>query len=491
MSLGNVESVGSDEIRTQDLEHVPAEMKKLATTFLSQLDSLRTALHFKPFEVDGRPGRAEFTIDIPIRPLQDEAVRHVPFPQIRDWNSVVVRLSRSGCFGTCPSYSVEIHGNGTVLYTGEGFVTVMGQHRATIAKDVVAQMVDAFRAANFYSLRDEYRWGATDLPTYTVSFSSDGKSKKLLDYAGQKVGMPESVSKLEETIDRLSGVERWTKGNADTVPALMAEHFDFKSDAASEILTNAADRGTADAVRDLVNAGVMVSAKPGPRGWGRAGSALDNAAFHGDVEKLRALLNAGAQDPQIKTTALEHAAVAGKLDAMRLLIQSGANPVDPNVLVGTASSGVPAVVEEILRYKPNVNARDQNGWTVLTACVDAHHYKDVGVDLEGVVRLFLEAGADPNLADNEGNTALILNARNLKIPEMLVAHGANVNAQAKNGFTPLLNAEPADLVRFLLAHGADLYAKDREGETALELARRMGPPEKAKLLEAAMNGNVN
>ena len=36
-----------------------------------------------------------------------------------DTKGTVVRLERSECYGTCPSYSVEIHGDGSVEYEGK------------------------------------------------------------------------------------------------------------------------------------------------------------------------------------------------------------------------------------------------------------------------------------------------------------------------------------------------------------------------------------
>jgi hypothetical protein len=149
-----------------------------------------------------------------------------------------------------------------VLYDGGSYVAITGSHRASVSSGVVSEMVETFRAADYFSLKDKYMWGATDLPTYKTSISIDGRTKEVVDYAGQQVGMPESVSKLEETIDRLSGVERWTKGNGETVPALMQEKFDFTSPKASEFLANVAQRGNAEAVRDLIAAGVIVSTEP-------------------------------------------------------------------------------------------------------------------------------------------------------------------------------------------------------------------------------------
>ena len=47
------------------------------------------------------------------------------------------------------------------------------------------------------SLHDKYIWGATNLPAYTTSIAIDRKTKRIVDYAGEQVVMPEAVSKLE------------------------------------------------------------------------------------------------------------------------------------------------------------------------------------------------------------------------------------------------------------------------------------------------------
>jgi ankyrin repeat protein len=483
---GNVTSVKL-EVDT-DAKDIKKSQRDMLRAVVAEAEKAGMQLHFRPFEDQGHPVPARFEIEIPIRALVEESPKHAPFPQVRNWTSVKIALSRTGCFGTCPSYSVEVHGDGTVLYDGGSFVAITGSHRASVSRDVVSEMVEAFRSVDYFSLKNKYMWGATDLPTYKTSISIDGKTKEVVDYAGQKVGMPESVTRLEETIDRLSGVERWTKGNGETVPALMQEKFDFKSPQATEILANVAQKGNAEAVRDLIAAGVAVSAQPVQPPRGMPGTALDNAAGRGDVEMLRALLSAGINDPTAKTKALERASFAGKIDAMRLLIESGANPAAPGVLVQASASGIPAVVQEVLKYKPDANSRGQDGMTALIMCLQAYHYKDKGVDLTEVVRMLVNAGADPNIADNKGMTPLIANARDLEIAQMLVAHEANVNARANDGFTPLLNAETAALTRFLLEHGADPFAKTNDGKTALDWAKQMNHKDRAALLEAAMAG---
>ena len=485
---GNVTSVkldGDDDTGAEDLKKSQREM---LNALVAEAEKAGMRLRFRPFEDQGHPVPAHFQIELPVRALAEQSPRHVPFPQVHNWNSVKIVLSRTGCFGTCPGYRVEVHGDGTVLYDGRSYVAITGSHRASVSRSAVAEMVEAFRAADYFSLKDEYMWGATDLPTYTTSISIDGRTKQVVDYAGERVGMPESVSKLEKTVDLLSGVERWTRGNRETVPALMQEKFDFTSPEASKFLANVAQRGNADAVRDLIAAGVTVSAEPVQSGRDMSGTALENAAQRGDVEMLRALLSAGIKDPDAKTEALMRASSAGKIDAIRLLIGSGANPIAPDVLVQASASGIPTVVQEILKYKPDVNSRGEEGTTALIACLRAYHVKETDVNLKEVIRMLLDAGADPNLADNKGKTPLIANSRNLEITQMLIAHGANVNARASDGFTPLMNAGTVELTRFLLEHGADPFARTDRGETALDWANQMNHKDQAALLKAAMAG---
>jgi hypothetical protein len=131
------------------------------------------------------------------------------FPEINDWNTLRITLSRSGCYGRCPAYKVEIHGDGTVLYDGKDYVAHKGSHMTKISHASLVELIDFFRTANYFSLRDRYVSGITDYPEYETSIAFDGVSKSVSDYAGQSVGMPATVSDLEAAIDRLSGASKW------------------------------------------------------------------------------------------------------------------------------------------------------------------------------------------------------------------------------------------------------------------------------------------
>jgi Domain of unknown function (DUF6438) len=141
------------------------------------------------------------------RPIGERPEARVPFPEIHDWNSLRITLSRGACYGRCPIYEIAIHGDGTVLYDGRAYVTTKGKKELQISHAALVQLVDAFRKADYFSLADRYV--STDNPTYVTSVSFDGVSKSVVDYVGREVGMPSGVSDVEAVIDRLSGASQW------------------------------------------------------------------------------------------------------------------------------------------------------------------------------------------------------------------------------------------------------------------------------------------
>jgi hypothetical protein len=89
---------------------------------------------------------------------------YAAFPEIHDWNTLRITLLRSGCYGRCPAYKSEIHGDGTVLYDGKANVAHKGRHTAKISHAALVELVDFFRKANYFSLGDRYASSITDNP---------------------------------------------------------------------------------------------------------------------------------------------------------------------------------------------------------------------------------------------------------------------------------------------------------------------------------------
>ena len=464
---------------------------------------------FMPFEKDGKAVTAEVEEYVDLVPPERLPKVHVKPPEIRPDSTVSITLDRSGCFGSCPSYSVTVSTAG-IAFDGGGFVVARGKHTDSVNPVEVRDLARRFVNADFYSMDAEYHAGVTDNPTYVLGISIDGRSKQVLDYVGQWEGMPAVISELEEAVDDFAQTKRWTEGADGLVDALKAEKFHFKSYDAQVMLKEAAQRGQADTVQDMLDAGVPLKPYPAPvpkNEYER--SAFENVGWLNSAsrspETLQVLIDAGASehDQSDKNLALLSAAETGKIDSVRALIDYGADPNadfskqtithegggmilertgGSSVLISAAASGNPEMLREILRYNPKLDVRDSEGKTALFAAGDYRNADADGARAE-CVRLLVQAGADVNARDKDGETPLH-GIFLMEVVEELIQSGADVNARDKDGETPIFTNVGDDVVRLLIDRGADLTIRNNKGQTVLEAAATHGPQRQELLRKA-------
>jgi hypothetical protein len=183
---------------------------------------------------------------------------------------VEITLQRTGCFGTCPDYTVTLTGDGTVAYAGRYFVRTPGEHTWKIEAAAVRALAREMEAAGFFELQDEYTSRMTDHPTTFTTLRVGSRTKKVKDY----VAGPAKLKDIEAKIDEVSGVLKYVapdrklveaidNGNADGVRALLADGASAKAadpDGVTLVM-RAAATGHAEIVRLLLAAGADPTAR--------------------------------------------------------------------------------------------------------------------------------------------------------------------------------------------------------------------------------------
>ncbi len=257
----------------------------------------------------------------------------------------------------------------------------------------------------------------------------------------------------------------------------LVEHYGIVE---GPMLGVAIQAGNLDIVESLIAGGADVTMKD-ESGWSlvhiavtSGGGAAAEAAVpmdppdlafpHGDLDRYNALLYAARDDFLVRTigllvahgadvdakdedglTPLHCAAYHGYRRAVALLLERGAD-VNARIVLVSAADGV--------LWERDLESRMEPGVTPLHEAV---------------------AGWDPNVAD------------------LLLAHGAKVNAVDDSGNTPLHYAVArtgVQVVRLLIAAGADVNARNNDGAAPLVIALRNGRVTMAKTLIAAGAENV-
>ena len=61
-----------------------------------------------------------------------------------DLQTVIIRLDRGACYGSCPIYTLTISGNGGVVFEGEKFVKAIGRQMGHLPEKSIRKLLAAF-----------------------------------------------------------------------------------------------------------------------------------------------------------------------------------------------------------------------------------------------------------------------------------------------------------------------------------------------------------
>jgi uncharacterized protein DUF6438/ankyrin repeat protein len=466
--------------------------------FCAEAESIEMQRQFKPFENDSAPVRASIKDYVGIYPIEQWSTTKIPFPEVKDWNSLRITLKDQGCnFEDCLSYSVEIRGDRSVTYTGgQNYPLITGVHHGKTSESALINLVNEFRRADYLSLKNKYHSDWSDQSTTTSSIEFDGNSKQVIDYDGLRVGMPEVVRIVEAEIIKAGNIEKWLKETGETWPSLQGERWNFKAqtDENRKLFANVAARGSNQLIQNFLAAGAPPLALSGD-----GEVALVSVAGRGDADLVgRMLADQDHLPAPLLFCALRAAAESGNLATVDLLLSKGADvngnsgnsdvaDYSDTVLMAAARSGNLDVIQEVLKYHPDVKKKNSAGRTALAFFV-AQGKNPSATDQ--TIRVLIEAGAEVNVRDDQGKSPIFSTCHNLNALKPLVAAGADLNAKDRFGETPIMRCFDPKGLTSLIEAGADLFVQNNHGQTAAQKMRQGGLIDLANILDAAMKAKV-
>jgi hypothetical protein len=384
---------------------------------------------------------------------------HRPLPEV-PIEQVQLGLRRTGCLGPCPSYNVEVHGDGRVVYTGEEYVDVTGEHTYRIAPERVAKLVESLRSKDIWSLREEYYARITDSPTYVLTLRFGEEVHQLVDYVGTSVGMPKSVSDFEDEIDAVSEAKGFIHLSRAAVERLKAEGFEFRSQAGADLLARVVSSEESHdnaAMLRLIELGApVVGAKQPDRSLvERYGSLLEQALIGRRAELIDPLIQRGlletngAPDQSKIDRAFQAAVMGGRLASIEKIWAIAGTTAHPSLTFEDVTDDEQRVrktapVAVLLRRA----ARDPEAWEGLA-----------------VTRWLAARGCDIKGAAADGETLLHIaaSAGDVELVRYLLNQGFDASTPGRYGGLALGSTYNEDVALLLLEAGTDLSKVNDSG----------------------------
>ena len=121
----------------------------------------------------------------------------------------LIQMRRNGCVGQpCPVYGLSIFLDGTVIYDGQANVRVVGRRTWRVPPEKIDKLISAFEEVDFLDTPE--RTGVCPDAQRTAMVILDyrpGRCEKTVIHDDGCPSAPSSLSRLEATIDRLSGAD--------------------------------------------------------------------------------------------------------------------------------------------------------------------------------------------------------------------------------------------------------------------------------------------
>jgi hypothetical protein len=114
-------------------------------------------------------------------------------------DQLLIRMEKTPCYGACPVYTLTIDQKGNGLFEGVENTEHIGLYSFRLSKKQVQMLNESFARAGFFEMDDSYHEHVMDLPTVYLTYHSNGRTKKIMDY----YGAPKELKDLEDQVEAL------------------------------------------------------------------------------------------------------------------------------------------------------------------------------------------------------------------------------------------------------------------------------------------------
>jgi uncharacterized protein len=168
---------------------------------------------------------------------------------------------------------------------------------------------------------------------------------------------------------------------------------------------------------------------------------------------------------------------------VEVVLQQRSERVDTMNLHQAAMDGNLTVVEELLKNEDiNINTLSE-GWSPLHLAAHFGHIEIVRLLLEQGADVQVKSGN--NMANTPLHAAAANMKNRQEMISLLLSHGADINEKQSGGWTILHQAaqhNDPEMIAYFVEKGADPYLAKEDGKTALELAEDEEAHEAADIL---------
>jgi len=119
-----------------------------------------------------------------------------------------VELTRSGCFGRCPVYSVKLFASGHVEFEGEAYVCAHGRQVGSVDPRRARELIADIAAVGFFELRWKAGDPTADASRTTMTLRFHGRTRSLHDLFVEP-NTPRLIGRIGSEIDAVAGTGQW------------------------------------------------------------------------------------------------------------------------------------------------------------------------------------------------------------------------------------------------------------------------------------------